>query len=119
MNFTEMSTQRSERSIHSRTVVASLTGSQASLAAAIPEGYTQLSGAKTATGVYVYNFLKPFVRAPTVLPVPLHASAKLFFTIAAVSAAQVTLNCWNDTGAAADATGVHMTVTGFDVADQV
>lgn len=119
MKFTEMSTQREERSIHARITVASLTGSQASSSSAIPEGYTQLSAAKTATGVYVINFLRAFVRTPVVLPIALTAAAKLFLTVGAVSATSVTINCWNDAGTATDTTGLLLTITGFDVADQV
>lgn len=119
MKFDKRATQRGERSIYARSVVASMSGSQTSNSTVLPEGYTQLSVAKTGTGVYVYNFTVPFVRAPIVMAEALHASAFLVVVVAAISTSSVTVNCFtSSTGAAADATQILLDITGFDVVDQ-
>lgn len=117
--FTPSAQQRGERTLKLRLVHANLTGSQASLASAIPEGYTKVSAATTATGVYVIQPLTKFARTPVVTATALSAAGKLFCTIGAASTTSVTINVWSDAGVATNVTDLHVTLDGFDVADQV
>ncbi len=117
--FNHTTQQRAERTLKLRLVHASLTGSQASLAAAIPEGYTKVSAATTGTGVYVINFLTPFRRVPVVNAMALSAAGKLFCVLGAASTSSITINVFSDAGTATNVTDLHVTVDGFDVPDQV
>ncbi len=119
MRFTKYATQREERTINARLATAGLTASQASVVAGIPEGRTQISALTSATGVYTIVYLKAFTRLPLIKPTFFHATVFGYCTVTAQALTGCTIKCFDAAGVAQDATQLHVSITGFDVADEV
>lgn len=120
MGFDIRSPQPKPRPEQFRLVVASLpTGTAAQSTTGCPEGTYRCTVLKNGTGDYTINFNNPFARTPVVTPTALHATAGYMATLISVSTTAVRIGCWTATGTAADPTNVHVSVDGWDTADQV
>lgn len=119
--YTKMATQLRERTIVGRATVANLTTSPLSTAAALPEGFTQLSALRVSQGLFTFGYLKAFLRQPVVMAMGFHATLKLYPTITAKVGSGLTgftVRFVDEAGAVQDPTEVQVLITGFDSADQ-
>ena len=119
MKFAAFDNQRAKRTLHFRLVVASLPGTLGQSASGCPEGTYQCTVIKNGTGDYGITYNVPFTRQPVVHATALHTSSKLFCVLKSSSTSACEILVYTDAGAAADATEVDVTVTGWDVADQI
>ncbi len=121
MKFMAEATQRLPRIEVFRILESGVTGTAASSAAVMLEGFTRGSIVEAANNNYTLAFTQPFARAPVVSITCLHSTATLtaIATIVSVSASDVVFHIEGDDGAALATTGFHITVIGFDSADVI
>lgn len=115
------SSQRKARTETFRLVSASVpSGTAAESAAGCPEGYLRCTVLKNGTGDFTINFIEPFQRIPNVIATPVSSAASVKAVLhASTSASLVRVLVRNDSGTLTDPTELHVTVLGYDTADQV
>lgn len=96
------------------------TGSAAESESGCPEGFTRCTLLKNATGDFTVNLNEPFNRIPIVSGLAVSSASSLKVIVhASTSASVVRVLVRNDSGTLTDPTELHLTVVGFDAADQV
>lgn len=121
MKFQVEATQRLPRIETFRILEASVTGSATANSTVMPEGFTRGTILEAANNNYTLAFNEPFARIPVVQITCLNSTATLtaIATIVSVTAAQVVFHVEGDDGVALATTGFHVTVMGYDTADQL
>lgn len=121
MQFQAKATQRETRLEAFRIVSANVDATPSALTTEMPEGYTR-AVVSVSSHVFTLTFNQPFARAPVVSILPVQSGSGVSFipNLASVTASAITWRCEDDASSgAADPTGFHVIVMGFDSADVI
>ena len=120
MRFQLEGSQRAARTEIFRLIPASIaTGAATQSVAGCVEGTYQCTVAKNGTGDYSITYNTPFARKGVVNATALHTTGKYFASLHSSSTTGCRILVWSDAGTASDPTEIHVTVRGFDTADQI